>query len=288
MTSGVGHSICLTFDFDAISLWAGTFGTTSPGMISRGEFGAVGAQRLLGLLDRYDIRTTWFVPGHTADTYPDIVRRIRDSGHELAHHGYCHENPSKLNEEEERRVLYKGIEALEAVAGSAPVGYRSPAWDMSANTIPLLLEAGFSYDSSLMAQDFEPYWCRHGDEFDPDGPYQFGPSIPLVEMPVSWGLDDFPLFEYVSLPHKLYPGLRSPDEVWPIWAGDFAYMREHVPGGVFTLTMHPQVIGRGHRMIFLERFIQHLRSHADVAFERMGDVAARWRCDHALGGGAGG
>lgn len=276
MGSESSHSVCLSFDFDAISLWAGTFGTTSPGMISRGEFGVVGAERLLALLDRYEIRTTWFVPGHTADTYPDLVRRIHESGHEVGHHGYCHENPSKLSAPEERRILYRGIEALETVTGATPKGYRSPAWDMSPNTTQILLEGGFSYDSSLMAKDFTPYWCRQGDRFDPDGPYEFGSEIPIVEMPVSWPLDDFPLFEYVSVPQKLYPGLRSPEDVWPIWTGEFQYMRDHVPGGVFTLTMHPQVIGRGHRMLFLERFIQYLECHSNVSFERMGDVAERW------------
>lgn len=280
MVSPHGTStVCLTFDFDAISLWAGSFGVTSPGMVSRGEFGAVGAERLLALLERYEIRSTWFVPGHTADTYPELVRRIHESGHELGHHGYCHENPSKLAYEDERRILYRGMEALEAVTSAPPRGYRSPAWDMSANTVELLVEAGFVYDSSLMGRDFEPYWCRRDDHFDPNGPYRFGAPAPLVEMPVSWHLDDFPMFEYVSLPNKLYPGLRAPDEVWPIWAGEFSYMRQHVPDGIFTLTMHPQVIGRGHRMLFLERFIEHLRAHEEVSFERMGDVAERWRSD---------
>jgi hypothetical protein len=133
-----------------------------------------------------------------------------------------------------------------------------------------------------MGDDFHPYWCRQGDAFDLSSPYRFGEPVDLVEMPVTWGLDDFPAFEYVSLPAKLYPGLRSPDQVYEIWMGDFAYMRRHVTGGVFTLTMHPQVIGRGHRILFLERMIKTMLA-AEGRFVRMGDFVRRWREDQRRG-----
>lgn len=277
MAANGSSTVCLTFDFDAISLWLGPFKATSPSMISRGEFGPVAARRILDLLDRYQIRSTWFVPGHTADTYPEAVREVHDRGHEIGHHGYCHENPVGLSPEEERRILEKGLQALERLTGSRPYGYRSPSWDMSPNTVELLLEYGFIYDSSLMGNDFTPYRCRRGDQYSLDGPYQFGEPTNLVEMPVTWGLDDFPAFEYVSLPTKLYPGLRSPSQVFEIWAGDFDYMAAHVPGGVYTLTLHPQVIGRGHRMLFLERLIRHLCATPGTRFERMLDIVERWK-----------
>jgi peptidoglycan/xylan/chitin deacetylase (PgdA/CDA1 family) len=254
-------------------------------MISRGEFGVIGAQRILDLLDRYDIKATWFVPGHTADTFPNAVAEVLRRGHEVGHHGYCHENPVLLEEANEREVLEKGIAALERIGGDCPRGYRSPSWDLSPNTISLLLEYGFAYDSSMMGNDFRPYWCRQGDSFDLVSPYQFGEQVDLVEMPVTWGLDDFPAFEYVSLPHKLYPGLRSPDDVFPIWMGDFDYMQRYVPDGVFILTMHPQVIGRGHRMLFLEKLIDHMRGKG-VRFARMLDYVHEWKASaiHGPGG----
>jgi peptidoglycan/xylan/chitin deacetylase (PgdA/CDA1 family) len=270
------HSVCLTFDLDAISLWLGPFQARSPSMISRGEFGVIGARRILDLLDRYGIRATWFVPGHTADTYPAIVAEVHARGHEIGHHGYCHENPIALDVDREREVIEKGIAALRRITGEPPWGYRSPSWDLSPHTIRLLLEYGFGYDSSMMADDFHPYWCRQGDTFDLESAYHFGDPVDLVEMPVTWGLDDFPAFEYVSLPNKLYPGLRSPDQVDAIWMGDFTYMCRHVPDGVLTLTMHPQVIGRGHRMLFLERIIESILA-ADGSFVRMGDYVRRWK-----------
>jgi peptidoglycan/xylan/chitin deacetylase (PgdA/CDA1 family) len=272
------RTVCLSFDFDAISIWLNNFKANSPSKISRGEFGVVAAARLLDLLDRYDIKSTWFVPGHTADTYPQALAEVYSRGHEVGHHGYCHENPLGLGSEaEERRILEKGLASLERVTGVRPAGYRSPSWDLSPYSVGLLMEYGFLYDTSLMGNDFTPYWCRTDDRFDLESAYQFGRAVELVELPVTWGLDDFPAFEYVSMPNKIYPGLRSPDEVYQLWAGDFDYMQRDVPGGVFTLTMHPQVIGRGHRLLMLERLIEHMLIQPGVRFMRMGDVAHEWK-----------
>jgi peptidoglycan/xylan/chitin deacetylase (PgdA/CDA1 family) len=273
------HTVCLTFDFDAISLWLGPFKAQSPSMISRGEFGVIGARRVLDLLERFGIQATWFVPGHTADTYPAEVEDIVRRGHEVGHHGYCHENPVALEQPKERKIIEMGLESLERVTGKRPTGYRSPSWDLSPNSIDLLLEYGFVYDSSMMGNDFSPYWCRQGDQYDLESRYKFGKPVELLEMPVTWGLDDFPAFEYVSLPNKLYPGLRSPEQVFDIWMGDFDYMRTNIQNGVFILTMHPQVIGRGHRMLFLEKILTYMNS-TGVRFMRMIDYVQEWKGGH--------
>ena len=271
-------TVCLTFDFDAISLWIGPMGATSPSMISRGEFGVVGVARILRLLARHDIRATFFVTGHTADTYPDSLRAIVAAGHEIGHHGYLHENPVALESKEaERAVLERGLLALDRSVGVRPRGYRSPAWDNSSHTIELLLEYGFRYESSLMGDDFTPYWCRVGDAIDRDGPYRFGPSVDLVELPVSWILDDFPHFEYVSRPNRVSPGLSAPSKVEEIWRGEFDYCHRDMPDGVYTLTMHPQVIGRGHRMLLLERMIDYFKAHDGVMFSTLGEAAEKFR-----------
>src|SRR6478609_4113171 len=252
-------TVCLSFDFDAISLWIGPMGAKSPSMISRGEFGAVGVMRILRLLEREAIPATFFVTGHTAETYPTQTRAIAEAGHEIGHHGYLHENPIDLSPEDEERVLLRGLAALDAVTGVRPTGYRSPSWDNSPNTVDLLLKHGFRYESSLMADDFTPYWARTGDAINLEGPYRFGQSVDLVELPVSWLLDDFPHFEYIRLPNRVSPGLSAASKVEEIWRDEFDFMVRDVPGGVFTLTMHPQVIGRGHRVLMLERLIAHFR-----------------------------
>jgi peptidoglycan-N-acetylglucosamine deacetylase len=277
-------TVCLTFDFDAISLWIGPFAARSPSMISRGEFGAVGCARILRLLEREGIAATFFVTGHTAETYPELTREIVAAGHEIGHHGYLHENPLALETpEREREVLLRGLDALDAVVRVRPIGYRSPSWDNSPWTIELLLEQGFLYESSLMGEDFTPYWCRVGDVIQEDGPYLFGEPVDLVEMPVSWILDDFPHFEYVSIRSAGInrSGLSAPSKVEEIWRDEFAFIHREVPGGVYTLTMHPQVIGRGHRLLMLERLIGWMKAQPGTRFARLGDAAEAFRAGQA-------
>jgi peptidoglycan/xylan/chitin deacetylase (PgdA/CDA1 family) len=267
-------SCAITFDFDAMSVWIGSMRSQNPSMISRGEFGAVATPRILDLLRRRRMRATWCVPGHTALAYPDLVRRIRDEGHELVHHGWVHENPASFDEAGERRVLERGLDALEEVAGVRPRGYRSPAWDLSPRSVDLLLEYGFEYDSSCMGSDFFPYYLRTGDRWSLDEPYVFGETTRLVELPVTWGLDDFPPFEFILGSNA---GLSAPSAMEEIWRGDFDYAYANCAGGLYSLTLHPQVIGRGHRMLLLERLIDHFEHHDGVVFETLGDNARRWR-----------
>ncbi|HXG19474.1 MAG TPA: polysaccharide deacetylase family protein [Methylomirabilota bacterium] len=185
-------TVCLSYDFDAMSVWIANFHTESPNALSRGEFGQIGAQRLLDLLAEYNIKSTWFIPGHTIEAFPVECRRLVDEGHEVGHHGYCHENPARLELEKERAILERGIALIKGLTGRAPQGYRSPAGSFSPNTLKLLLEYGFQYDSSLLGNDFTPYYCRDGVKAAIDAPYEFGKPIDLVEMPFSWNLDDFP------------------------------------------------------------------------------------------------
>lgn len=277
METTVSVSVCLTFDFDAISVWIGSMGSKSPSNISRGEFGLVGAKRLLEVLAGEDIPATWFIPGHTIETFPDACRAVVDGGHEVGHHNYLHENPRTLDEDSERAVLERGIACVERLTGHRPRGFRSPAWDHSPTTLRLLVELGFAYDSSLMAQDFEPYYARVGDEIRQDGPLVFGEPLDLIEMPIDWSLDDWPYFGLNWNAHHV--GLRTPDEVFAVWAAEFDYLYERVGNGVFNLTMHPQIMGRGHRLLMLERLIEHMR-RPGVGFRRVGDVAHEWRASH--------
>jgi len=266
------NTVCLTFDFDAMSVWLGGFPRVTPAMLSRGEFGArVAVPRILELLRRFDIRATFFTPGHTAESFPEEVIAILKAGHEVGHHGYGHENPSIQAPAEERASLERGLTALENLTGLRPRGYRSPSWDYSDVTLSLLVEYGFVYDSSLFAGDFYPYRPRLGDLVSKDQPLQQGEPAPIWEFPVHFALDDWPHFTFNFDPYRV--GLSAPSRVFEIWAAEFDYMRAHAPGGVLTLTMHPQVIGRGHRMAMLERLIEHCLAAGNVRFARLIDVA---------------
>lgn len=266
-------TVCVSFDFDAISLWLGTFRMATPTPVSRGEYGArVGLPRVLGLLERMGVPATFFVPGHTAQTYPAEVRAIRAAGHELGAHGYLHERFPALEPEQEEQVLARSVSALVEVTGERPVGFRSPAWDFTPGTVERLLAHGFRYDSSMMADDFRPYWCRAGDRAEPDGPFAFGTDTELIELPVAWELDDFPYFHFSNYPYL--NGTQSPQHVQSIWWQEFDYMHRNVPDGVFTLTLHPEIIGRGPRIEMLERLIRDMKA-AGAEFATMATVASR-------------
>jgi len=157
------HIVCLTFDFDAISGFIAR-GQTSPSWISRGEYGPrVGMPRLVALLKRYNIKSTWFVPGHTAETFPDAALEIHRAGHEIGNHGWTHQSPLGMSRDQERDELLRANETPKRLTGKYPRGYRSPVWDASENTIDLLLENGFRYASNGMANDYSPYRARVGD-----------------------------------------------------------------------------------------------------------------------------
>lgn len=273
-------SVCLSFDFDAMSVWLTTMRSRSLSTVSRGEFGKVGTQRLLDTLGRYQVPSSWFIPGHTIDTFPDLVKCIADAGCEIGHHGYCHENPASVKPDEERRILERGSECIRRITGKSPIGYRSPAADLSPHSVRLLVEFGFLYDSSMMANDFTPYYCRVGDELRTDGPYIFGKEVNLVELPMDWSLDDWPYFGLHWPAHHV--GLRTPEEVETIWKADFDFLYQRMGEGVYILTMHPQVIGRGHRILMLERMIDYLKSNEGVVFKTMSQVAVEWQQMHPL------
>ena len=257
------HIVCLTFDFDAVSGWIAR-GFTSPTPVSRGEFAVVGARRVLALLARHGIKSTLFVPGHTIETYPEICRLVHEQGHEIAHHGYAHEAPATLSREAEAAVLRRGNEIIRRLTGQFARGYRSPSWDLSPHTVELLLEHGFLYDSSMMADDYRPYRARKGDRIPNDAPMIFGDETSLVEMPVSWSLDDMPHFEYVRYRDRMLAGMQGTEPVLRNWLDEFAYMQSETDNGVLTYTFHPEVIGRGYRMLMLGRMIDELKARGAV------------------------
>jgi len=252
------HYACITFDFDAMSGLVAR-GLTTPTPVSRGEFGAVALPRILDLLKQYDLKASFFVPGVVIGTYPALCERILAEGHEIGHHGWSHVPPASLSPEKEEEDLVRGIETIRKLTGAAPTGYRSPSWDLSDVTVPLLLKHGFLYESSMMGHDHEPYRIRVGDAVSVDEPMQFGTPTSLIELPISWSLDDFPHFEYLRVGQSVAPGLQNASGVLENWVDDFEYMRRTCEWGILTYTCHPYVIGRGHRMLMLEKLFIALR-----------------------------
>jgi peptidoglycan/xylan/chitin deacetylase (PgdA/CDA1 family) len=161
-------------------------------------------------------------------------------------------------------MLERGLDALDRICGVRPRGYRSPSWELSHNTYALLAEYGFEYDASQLAAD-RPYWVRDK-----------GTQTNIVEVPGAWELCDSSHFMFAFSPHYL-TGLSAPSKVEEIWRADFDGMYDENSDACYVLTMHPQIIGRHHRLQMLERIIQHLLDHDRVWFTQMGDIADDFR-----------
>lgn len=269
-----GNTQCvamLTFDVDGVSSWIrrNPDFANLPSLMSMAEYGpSVATPRILDLLDKHSIKSSFYVPGYVAETHPQLVEEIVRRGHEVAHHGYMHEPPASMSADEEEEVIQKGIDILTRLTGQAPRGYRSPSWELSAVSLDLLSAYGFLYDSSLM-----------GD----DAPYILNADAPdkrMVEVPIHWLLDDAPNFVYAPSANRMGP-MRGPEEVYANWAAEFEGLYHY--GRSFNLTMHPQYIGRPGRLLMLERLINHIRSFANVEFMRVVDVADLWLETHPAG-----
>ena len=265
------HIVCLTFDHDHMSGFIAR-GLTTPTYISRGEYDMVVIPRLVALLGRYDIKGTFFTPGHTIDSSPQSVMPYVEAGHELAHHGWTHRLPVSLSREEEEEEIVRGNSSIKRVSGQAARGYRSPAWDLSPHSIELLLKHGIQYDSSLMGHDYDCYYARQGDKAELKEPFVRGRETALIEMPISWSLDDFPHFEFMRTAQTVLPGLQPARAVMGNWLDEFLYMKKSVEWGILTYTMHPYVIGRGHRMLALEELVDRL-AREGAAFMTMEEAA---------------
>jgi peptidoglycan/xylan/chitin deacetylase (PgdA/CDA1 family) len=255
-----GFPVMLTFDLDAETMWTGRDPANAgrPILMSQGAYGwKVGTTRILDLLERYSIRSTFFVPGVVIEQRPALIDDILRRGHELSHHSWSHRWIVNLSPEEEREEMEKGYRIIERASGRPPAGWRSPAAEFSPITMGLLREYGFSYSSNF---------------FDDDSPYLHtldGEPTDLVEFPFAWVLDDAPFFQYsITLPGRTMQAPSAVAEAWKL-EFDVLYREERQ----FCLAMHPQLTGRPSRLAALEQLIQHILKHPTVWFARCDEVA---------------
>jgi hypothetical protein len=255
-----------TFDVDGESavLWNAPGTADRMSVISHQAYGPlVGVPRLLRLLDKHRLRSTFFVPGYTAQRYPSIVRDIVAAGHEVGHHGYLHEQPSAVSRAEQIEHLELGLKALDEVAGVRPIGYRAPMWDLSWDLPELLHARGFLYDSSLM---------------DADVPYELavtpGSVDSIVEIPIQWALDDWE--QYCFLPEISGSGLiETPAKARELWWTEFEGMRQ--AHGCWVLTNHPFLSGRPSRARALDELMSDVLACADVWVAPLQEIADHLR-----------
>lgn len=258
---GAVAAVTFGFDLDGEIVWEDPPGSgqgSSDG-ISQGRYGPRrGVPRILDLLARHGVRATFFVPSRVAGRHAELVRAIVAAGHEIGAHGVDHASPSALDPAAERRVMRESLDALERIAGARPVGYRAPSWSLSDATLRITAEAGLLYSSNLM---------------DDDLPYVHGDPAGLVELPVSWVLDDAAYFWFEG--DSWDKPIASAASVEEIWMEEFA--AAHAGRGFFNLTMHPQFIGRPARIEMLDRLVSRMKKYEGVWFATGREVAERVR-----------
>jgi peptidoglycan/xylan/chitin deacetylase (PgdA/CDA1 family) len=271
-------------DVDAVAGWLGSYGgEDSPDDISRGLFaGEVGSPRLLNLFKRMKLTTTWFIPGHSAETFPDQMKAVADAGHEIGVHGYSHENPIAMTPEQEEEVLDKSIDLLTRLSGKRPTGYVAPWWEFSNVTNELLLKKGVKYDHSLMHNDFTPYYVRVGDKWTKIDyskkpsewmvPLTRGHETDLIEIPASWYLDDLPPMMFIKASPNSH-GFVNPRDIEQMWKDQFDWVYENYDYAVFPLTIHPDVSGKPHVLKMHERLYEYMKGFEGVKFVTMEEIA---------------
>lgn len=271
-------------DVDAVAGWLGSYGgEDSPDDISRGLFaGEVGTPRLLELFRRYELRTTWFIPGHSIETFPEQTAAVVEAGHEVGIHGYSHENPIAMTRAQEEAILDNCIGLAEGVSGSRPTGYVAPWWEFSPVTNELLLERGIKYDHSLMHRDFTPYYVRVGDSWTKIDysehaeswmkPLVRGEETDLIEIPANWYLDDLPPMMFIKAAPNSH-GFVSPRHLEQSWRDQFDWVYRELDYGVVTFTIHPDVSGRPQVQLMLERLIEHINGHSAVEWATFDQIA---------------
>jgi peptidoglycan/xylan/chitin deacetylase (PgdA/CDA1 family) len=239
--------VLLSFDVDNETIQL-RFGDPTVGTLSQGQYGArAGLRRVVELVDRHQIPATFFIPAVSLMLTPEMADLIKRSGrHEVGVHGWIHEMNMTLPGDVERELVQRAVDTLTHLTGTRPVGYRAPSWNMSPNTLRIIRDLGFVYESSLMADD-SPYEILAGGQ--PTG---------MVELPVEWILDDAPLFNPQGDRYS------APRDVLQVWIDEFDKAYEE--GGMFLLTMHPHVIGHRSRIRVLELLIEHIRRKPGVWF----------------------
>lgn len=276
----VGYGV----DVDAVAGWLGSYGgEDSPDDISRGMFaGEIGVPRLVDLFNKYNLKTSWFIPGHSFETFPEQIKMVVDAGHEIGSHGYSHENPIAMTPKQEEDILLYSIELIEKFTGKKPDGYVAPWWEFSNVTNELLHKHGFKYDHSLMHDDFHPYYVRVGDSWtkiDYSKPAQEwmkplvrGEETSLIEIPANWYLDDLPPMLYIKGNPNSH-GFVNPRDIEQMWRDQFDWVYREFDYAVFPMTIHPDVSARPQVLLMHERLIEYINSHEGVRWVTMNEMA---------------
>lgn len=258
--NGARCAVAVTFDMDADSflhLHRPKDSYKLVSSISSLRYGPeVAIPRIIKSYKDLGIKQTFFVPAWCIEQYPKAIELMVNNGHEVAHHGYIHENPNELDKDTERYWLKRSSDIIEKHTGQRPRGFRSPLYNFSPHTADLLVEQGFTYDASLMGDDI-PYILKTT-------------AGELVELPSHWGMDDWPPYVHMSDINYSMP-IKSPQEACAVFRAEFDAMWEY--GGLLVPVWHPFASGRLARWCEAVKLIEYMQNKGDVWFATMEQIA---------------
>lgn len=268
---GKQSAVMFTFDLDGDTTWEnGNRGLPNgENYIRSRSVGQYGPKRavdmILDKLDRHGVKATFFVPGVTAERYPEVVKKIDGAGHEIGHHGYAHERFAGKTTEEQIEIIEKTQEIFMELLGRKATAFRTPSGDWTEETPRLLWERGFSYSSSMRGDDRPYRTVIDGKETD------------FIEIPTKWELDD-----YVEMAYNFYPAEPAgQDRISSYRCVLDNFMREfqgaHRFGLCVSYMFHPQVIGSPGRIQILEQLLADIAPRRDVWVTTGQQVADWWR-----------
>ncbi len=251
----------VTVELDNEFIWAAMgekFRT--PKTLSVGTYGILrGLDRILEALDRYKIRATFFVPGKAAVVYPEAVKKVARLGHEIALHGYEHEDFGELNPGQQEDMLEAGIRALTDCTGERPSGFRLPEGNCTPETRRILAEYGFLYDSSFFDHDL-PYVVTWEDHKE------------LVEIPMRWETQDFPYLAYGYGFPRGKSRIPVYDQVLENWTDEWEACYDM--GFCYGIKFDPQVTGTPGRIYMVDKILRRIRETG--AWTATGEELARY------------
>jgi peptidoglycan/xylan/chitin deacetylase (PgdA/CDA1 family) len=262
-------AVTISFDIDGKERWlararGGNEAFASPLLAHYGEYGPkVAMPHILDLFEKYDMPAGFFIPGLVAQEHPEMTQKIHEAGHEIGFHGHTHAGLAGLSDEQEAEEYARALDTFDDLIGETPVGHRQ--WS-SERTLNRMIELGFEYSSLSSANDV-PYLLE-ADAGD------------IIEVPVQSAITDTPYFTFQLGPvlgHQ--SGVDAPSKAYEIWSSEFDACVKR--GCLFHLVLHPQMIGRPHRLDMVEKLIQYITGHSDVWIAQPREIAQYWRDEHA-------
>jgi peptidoglycan/xylan/chitin deacetylase (PgdA/CDA1 family) len=237
--------------------------TSAPAAFGAGE----GLDLVLAALATHGLKATFAVPAVIAEIYPTRVKALIAQGHEVAAHGFRHEDVSGLDRDEEKARLSLTTKILADLTGRRPQGWFSlprqedpfAGGTISPNTMDLLIEDGYAYMGNGLADDIPHYWVT-----------DFGSRRAILTLPYYYHFDD----QFFCMFPVRGTGLENSDMLLRNWRGelDAQYKR----GRFFTMTLHPQHIGWCNRMAGLEDFLSYMTSLPDLWNPTGAECARYW------------